>query len=81
MKKPPGAQPAEEHEPPVFFELSPDGELRRVLIAQEGRIQLEFSFKEWQWNPALPTGWFEFVPPAGVAIVDVPLPDAPGLRQ
>ena len=80
-KKPSEARPPEEHEPPVLFELSPDGELRRVRIAQEGRMQLEFSFKDWQWNPVLPRGWFEFVPPTGVAIVDGQLSDAPGLRQ
>jgi len=79
-RKPPEARP-EEHQPPVLFELSPDGELRRVRIAQEGRIQLEFSFKDWQWNPVLPKGWFEFVPPTGVAIVDGQLSDAPGMRQ
>src|SRR6516164_7719197 len=66
MKEPAEGRPPGEHEPPVLFELSPDGELRRVLIAQEGRTQFEFSFKDWQWNPALPKGWFEFVPPKGV---------------
>ena len=71
----------EVHEPPVLFELSPDGELRRVVIAQQGRVQLQFSFKDWQWNPVLPRGWFEFVPPPGVAIVDGQLSDTPGLRQ
>ena len=81
MKKPSEARPPEEHQPPVLFELSPDGELRRVRIAQEGRIQLEFSFKDWQWNPVLPRGWFEFIAPTGVAIVDGQLSDAPGLRQ
>jgi len=80
-RKPSEARPPEERQPPVLFELSPDGQLRRVRIAQEGRIQLEFSFKDWQWNPVLPKGWFEFVPPAGVAIVDGQLSDAPGLRQ
>jgi outer membrane lipoprotein carrier protein len=65
----------------VLFELSPDGELRRMVIAQEGRIQLEFSFKDWLWNPALPKSWFEFVPRMGVAIVDGLLSDEPGLRQ
>lgn len=67
--------------PPVLFEISPEGELRRVVIAQEGRIQLEFTFKEWQWNPMLPKTWFEFAPPKGVAIVDGQLSDTVGLRQ
>ena len=80
VKKPSERSP-EVHEPPVLFELSPDGELRRVVIAQEGRVQLEFSFKDWQWNPTLPKGWFEFIAPPGVAIVDGQLSDTPGLRQ
>jgi len=80
VKKPTERSP-EVHEPPVLFELSPDGELRRVAIAQEGRVQLEFSFKDWQWNPVLPKGWFEFIAPPGVAIVDGQLSDTPGLRQ
>ena len=79
--KKPSERSREVHEPPVLFELSPDGELRRVVIAQEGRVQLQFSFKDWQWNPALPKGWFEFIAPPGVAIVDGQLSDTPGLRQ
>ena len=80
-KTPSDAGPPEEHDPPVLFELAPDGELRRVRIAQEGRTQLEFSFKDWRWNPVLPKGWFEFVPPTGIVIVDGQLSDAAGLRQ
>lgn len=79
-----GIRPAAEGEPSkdlVVFELSPEGELRQLKIAQEGRIQLEFTFNEWQWNPTLPKGWFEFNPPTGVAIVDGVLPDEAGLRQ
>jgi outer membrane lipoprotein carrier protein len=76
----PEGRPLQE-EGPVLFELSPEGELRRLVIVQEGRIQLEFSFKEWLWNPALPKSWFEFVPPIGVAIVDGVLSGEPGLRQ
>ena len=65
----------------MLFEVTPQGQLRRIVIAQEGRTQLEFSFKEWLWNPALPKSWFEFVPPIGVAIVDGLLSEEPGLRQ
>lgn len=67
--------------PPVVFEVSAKGELRRIVVPQEGRTQLEFSFKDWEWNPALPKNWFEFVPPPGAVIVDGQLSDAPGLRQ
>jgi outer membrane lipoprotein carrier protein len=66
---------------PVIFELSPEGELRRIVIPQEGKIELEFSFKDWQWNPPLGRSWFQFAPPIGVAIVDGLLPETPGLRQ
>ena len=68
-------------DPPVVFEVSPEGELRRIVVAQEGRVQLEFSFRNWLWNPSLPKDWFEFVPAKGVAIVDGQLSDASGLRQ
>jgi hypothetical protein len=71
----------QDQDPPVVFEVSPEGELRRIVVAQEGRVQLEFSFRNWLWNPSLPKDWFEFVPPKGVAIVDGQLSDAPGLRQ
>jgi outer membrane lipoprotein carrier protein len=76
----PSRQPRRE-EGSVLFELFPDGELRRIVMAQVGRTQLEFSFKEWLWNPALPRSWFEFVPPMGVAIVDGLLSAEPGMRQ
>jgi len=67
--------------PPVVFEISAKGELRRIVVPQEGRTQLEFSFKDWKWNPTLPKNWFEFAPPQGAVIVDGQLSDAPGLRQ
>jgi len=71
----------QDQDPPVVFEVSPEGELRRIVVAQEGRVQLEFSFRNWLWNPSLPKDWFEFVPAKGVAIVDGQLSDASGLRQ
>jgi outer membrane lipoprotein carrier protein len=66
---------------PVRFELSSDGELTRLVIPQEGGIQLEFSFTAWQWNPLLDKSLFQFTPPRGAVIVDGLLPDTPGLRQ
>jgi outer membrane lipoprotein carrier protein len=65
----------------VLFELSPDGALNRILIPQEGGVELEFSFTGWRWNPALDKGVFQFVPPNDTVIVDGLLPDTPGLRQ
>jgi outer membrane lipoprotein carrier protein len=66
---------------PVLFELSPQGELSRIVIPQEGGVQLEFSFKGWRWNPPLEKSVFQFNPPPNAVIVDGLLPEAPGLRQ
>jgi outer membrane lipoprotein carrier protein len=65
----------------VFFEVSGEGELGRIVVPEEGGMQLEFSFTEWKWDPALDKTRFQFVPPQGVAIVEGLLPDTPGLRQ
>jgi outer membrane lipoprotein carrier protein len=65
----------------VLFEVSPDGELKRIVVKEEAGMELEFSFKDWEWDPPLDKGLFEFVPPRGVAIVNGLLPETPGLRQ
>jgi outer membrane lipoprotein carrier protein len=66
---------------PVLFELSPQGALNRIVVPQEGGIQMEFSFTGWRWNPTLDKSVFQFIPPRDVVIVDGLLPDTPGLRQ
>jgi outer membrane lipoprotein carrier protein len=65
----------------VLFELSPDGELRRIVIPQEGGISMEFSFTGWRWNPPLEKSVFQFTPTPSTVIVDGVLPDTPGMRQ
>jgi outer membrane lipoprotein carrier protein len=65
----------------VLFEVSSEGELRRIVVHQEGGIEMEFSFTGWKWNPPLDKSLFQFSPPRGVAIVNGLLPDAPGVRQ
>jgi outer membrane lipoprotein carrier protein len=65
----------------VLFELSPQAELRRIVIPQEGGIEMEFSFAGWRWNPVLDKSLFQFAPPPNVVIVDGLLPDTPGMRQ
>lgn len=72
-----GAGPAR----PVLFELSQEGALRRIVIPEEGGMELEFSFSQWRWNPPLDKKLFEFKPPPDTVIVDGLLPDTPGLRQ
>jgi outer membrane lipoprotein-sorting protein len=65
----------------VLFELTPQAELSRILIPQEGGIEIEFSFANWRWNPPLEKAVFQFVAPADAVIVDGLLPNVPGLRQ
>jgi outer membrane lipoprotein-sorting protein len=65
----------------VLFELSPQGELSRLLMDEGAGIQVEFAFKDWQWNPVLPKTLFQFEAQPGMVIVNGPLPDSPGLRQ
>lgn len=67
--------------PPVVFEVSAEGELKRIVVPEEGGREVEFSFGAWQWDPVLDKAVFDFVPPRGVAIVEGLLPDTPGLRQ
>jgi outer membrane lipoprotein-sorting protein len=65
----------------VLFELSRQGELSRILVQEGAGIQLEFTFKDWQWDPVLPKTLFQFDAAPGMVIVTGPLPDSPGLRQ
>lgn len=65
----------------VLFEVSPQNELSRIVIPQEAGMQIEFEFKDWEWNPALAKGLFQFEPPPGTVIVNGLLPEAPGMRQ
>jgi outer membrane lipoprotein carrier protein len=65
----------------VLFETSPQNELARIVIPQEAGMQIEFEFKDWEWNPALAKTLFQFEPPPGTVIVNGLLPEAPGMRQ
>lgn len=65
----------------VLLEVSPQNELARIVVPQEAGMQIEFEFKNWMWNPNLAKKLFEFEPPAGTAIVNALLPEAPGMRQ
>lgn len=65
----------------VLFEVSPQNELARIVIPQEAGMQIEFEFKDWEWDPALAKSLFQFEPPPGTVIVNGLLPEAPGMRQ
>ncbi|HUL34995.1 MAG TPA: outer membrane lipoprotein carrier protein LolA [Candidatus Eisenbacteria bacterium] len=65
----------------VLFEATPENELARIVAPQQGGMQIEFEFKNWEWNPALPKELFAFEPPPDTVIVNGVLPEAPGMRQ
>ena len=58
----------------VFLEVdSATGELSDVRILQQGGVELEFRFGQWQQGLPLESAMFRFQPPSGVAVVDDPL--------
>ncbi len=65
----------------VLFEATPQNELARIVVPQDAGLQIEFAFRNWEWNPPLAKTLFEFDPPPGTAIVNALLPEAPGMRQ
>jgi outer membrane lipoprotein carrier protein len=67
--------------PQVFFEISNEGDLARLLVRSPGGIETEFQFKNWEINPQVPDSLFQFSPPPGVVIVDGLLPSSLGVRQ
>ena len=67
--------------PQVFFEISSEGELVRLLARSAGGIETEFQFENWEINPPVPDSLFQFSPPRGVVIVDGLLPSSPNARQ
>jgi outer membrane lipoprotein carrier protein len=71
----------EDAPPRVFFEISSEGELVRLVVRSPGGIETEFQFKNWEVNPPVPDSLFQFSPPPGVVIVDGLLPSSPGARQ
>jgi len=79
LRAAPDESPVRQHS--VLLEATPQNELARIVVPQEGGQQIEFAFRNWAWNPTLARGLFEFEPPPGTAIVNAPLPEAPGMRQ
>jgi outer membrane lipoprotein carrier protein len=67
--------------PQLFFEISDEGELVRLVVRSAGGIETEFQFKNWEINPSVPDSLFRFSPPLGVVIVDGLLPSSSGVRQ
>jgi outer membrane lipoprotein carrier protein len=71
----------EDAPPRVYFEISSEGELVRLVVRAAGGIETGFQFKDWEINPTVPESLFQFSPPPGVVIVDGLLPSSTGVRQ
>ncbi|MGB7463991.1 MAG: outer-membrane lipoprotein carrier protein LolA [Candidatus Acidiferrum sp.] len=75
------ARNLEDVPPRVFFEISGEGKLVRLVVRSAGGIETEFQFKNWEINPPVPDSLFRFSPPLGVVIVDGLLPSSSDVRQ
>jgi outer membrane lipoprotein carrier protein len=51
-------------------------ELAQILVRGSGGVDLEFKFKDWKFDPAVPDSFFRFEVPRGVAIVNGELPSS-----
>jgi len=55
----------------LILEVAPDtSELVRIIMRGAGGVDIEFKFKDWQFDPAVPDSFFRFAAPPGVAIVN-----------
>ncbi len=65
------ANPSDTREDKAEFDLEREtGLLRRVFVHDPGGVDIEFEFKNWQFDPPVPSEFFRFSPPPGVAIVN-----------
>ncbi len=63
----------------VLLEITQDtSELVRAVVRESGGVEIEFKFKDWQFDPPLPDSFFRFEVPPGVAIVNGELPASDG---
>lgn len=59
----------------LFLEITQDtSQLVRAVVRGSGGVDIEFKFKDWQFDPPLPDSFFRFDVPPGVAIVNGELP-------
>ena len=63
----------------LLLEITQDSsELVRTVVRGSGGVDIEFKFKDWQFDPPLPDSFFRFEVPPGVAIVNGELPASDG---
>ncbi len=58
----------------VLLEISPDYDIRRIVIRQQDGGQTDLRFSRIEANHRLPRGLFHFHPPAGVRVVPGTMP-------
>jgi len=63
----------------LIFEVAQEtSELVRIVVRGSGGVDIEFQFKDWQFDPPVPDSFFRFEVPPGVAIVNGELPASNG---
>jgi len=59
----------------LLLEVAQDtNHLVRIVVREAGGVEIEFKFKDWQFDPPVPNSFFRFEVPPGVAIVNGELP-------
>ena len=59
----------------LLLEVAHDtNQLVRIVVREAGGVEIEFKFKDWQFDPPVPNSFFRFEVPPGVAIVNGELP-------
>ncbi|MBV9610636.1 MAG: outer membrane lipoprotein chaperone LolA [Acidobacteria bacterium] len=56
----------------VLLEVSPEGEIRRIVLSEVDGSVTEFRFANQRANVPMPDQRFRFTPPPGVELVEVP---------
>jgi outer membrane lipoprotein carrier protein len=54
----------------VLIELSPQFDMRRLVINYPDHSRMDFRFEHIERNPPLPRSLFQFTPPAGTDVID-----------
>ena len=71
--------PVDANRDTLILEVAQDtNQLVRTVMRGSGGVDIEFRFKDWQFDPPLPDSFFRFEVPPGVAIVNGELPSGDG---
>jgi outer membrane lipoprotein carrier protein len=71
----PGNDAVDSNRDILLLEVAQDtSELVRAVVRGSGGVDIEFKFRDWQFDPPLPDSFFRFEIPRGVAIVNGELP-------